>query len=101
MGLSGRQRIERIKRRAVEIKREPVSIEGYFPPVVEEPTFGVPFMEIRNGQCRWPVGGDGLDHFRFCGERAAKGNYCFQHHECSRGRGTRSEQMALEGLKLG
>ena len=109
MGLSGRQRVQRMmslrnppkpKRDDAAPRRAPTPIETFFPAMKEEPQGGVSFLDVRDGQCRWPVGGRSLDEFRFCGEKSEVGSYCREHHNRSRGRGTIGEQKALEGMKV-
>jgi GcrA cell cycle regulator len=40
----------------------------------------VALMELRQDQCRWPIGSPDSDDFRFCGEKCFSGKpYCFEH----------------------
>lgn len=47
------------------------------------PPTGLPFLEIKGGQCRFPLNGHGsvvrLDTFRFCGNKVSRGSYCAYH----------------------
>lgn len=57
----------------------------------------VPLVGLELGMCKWPIGED--SPYLFCGCKATNGHYCLEHYQWSIGRGTVSEQNAVEAAK--
>jgi hypothetical protein len=61
----------------------------------------VQFVDLAAGQCKFPISSEdspsGAD-MPCCGAKADFGSYCSHHATISRGRGTRGEQGALDGI---
>lgn len=59
---------------------------------------GVKFIDLEAQHCKFPVSNDAGPDLLCCGANRLEGHpYCGVHLSISRGRGTRSEQMALDG----
>ncbi len=52
------------------------------PPPAEHRTGPVSLLELRDGECRYPIGDPGTPSFGFCGSRVheAGASYCAKHH---------------------
>ena len=48
---------------------------------VDEPMNPTPFLDIKDGMCRWPLGEPGENDFKFCGRGTNEKVYCEQHHK--------------------
>ena len=47
---------------------------------VDEPMNPTPFLDIKDGMCRWPLGEPGENDFKFCGQEIFPGRpYCDKH----------------------
>ena len=95
---------ERRKRRkgsaAVARYPRPVVIENTEPVrlrCVEIDPRHLSFMDLEDGDCRYPYGGDAEDEvISFCGHpQRAGSNYCTAHFHLTRGPGTASERAAV------
>lgn len=99
----GLQRAKR-ERHAQGLPAEPPPLphHGYNTAVYALPGVNpVRLMDLDPKHCRWPITCDespkGADT-PFCGARRTHGSYCAAHAMISRGRGTQSEQNALNGI---
>lgn len=64
-------RLNRLTDGAVR-SHEPLGIDGFN----DDTIAGTPFLELRRGECRWPVTNDAS---RACGARVCVGSYCTAH----------------------
>lgn len=51
------------------------------PSTVKIPERGVTFFSLRPGRCRYPLEGDSLATYVFCGAPATNKSYCKEHHQ--------------------
>jgi len=59
-----------------------------------------PLRAVPDGECKWPISGDGFDA-QFCAQETTGRNvsYCDHHRRLSVGQGTKSERMAARALR--
>jgi GcrA cell cycle regulator len=64
-------------------------------------TTPISLLQLSDGVCRWPVGGDGQSlGTGFCGCPVSRGSpYCPEHRARSSGKGTQQEQTALRSAR--
>jgi|TARA_B100001540_G_C15725750_1_gene605214 GcrA cell cycle regulator len=87
LGLSGRMAskspssgISIIRKKKIHIPKNQKIIE--ITTQTDEPMNPTPFLEIKDGLCRWPIGEPENSDFRFCGRTTNEGFvYCQTHHK--------------------
>ena len=87
LGLSGRMSskslnagISIIRKKKIHIPKNQKIIEITTP--TDEPMNPTPFLEIKDGLCRWPIGEPENSNFKFCGRTTNEGFvYCQTHHK--------------------
>tara|TARA_B100001769_G_C22019117_1_gene547660 strand:- start:545 stop:1000 length:456 start_codon:yes stop_codon:yes gene_type:complete len=87
LGLSGRMAskspnsgISIIRKKKIHIPKNQKIIEIVAPS--DEPMNPTPFLEIKDGLCRWPIGEPEKNDFKFCGRNTNEGFvYCQTHHK--------------------
>ena len=87
LGLSGRMvskgqssGISIIRKKKINIPKNQKIIE--ITTQSDEPMNPTPFLEIKDGLCRWPIGEPENSNFKFCGRTTNEGFvYCQSHHK--------------------
>ena len=87
LGLSGRMvskgsssGISIIRKKRIHLSKSQKMVEILTQ--ADEPVNPVPFLEIKDGLCRWPLGEPENSDFRFCGRSTNEGFvYCRSHHK--------------------
>jgi hypothetical protein len=65
-------RLNRLTEGATRVRKEFGGIDGFH----DDTIVGRPFLDLRRGECRWPVTNDAS---RACGAKACVGSYCTAH----------------------
>ena len=81
-----------VERRAAPKARAMEAAMNLEPMTCDPPSEGVRLMDVRDGQCRWPMGDPrDAETFRFCGEPTER-SYCVEHHSIVYVRGSEIKQ---------